>query len=526
MVGRRGFLAGSIAAVAGACRAASDQPTTPTATSIDVGQPTSSNSNDRSTSSRAATTTQPFVPGTGAAPFGLGVASGDPSENGFVIWTRLADGAAGNPVVKGEVRVRHMVSTTPDMSDIVIDDGSMTSEELGHSVHVTITGLTPNREWFYAFEIDDVRSPVGRSITLGPSGTRRIILASCQHYEDGFFGAWRHATEELADLVVHVGDAIYTRGGVGEAVRTHGSTTPESLDEYRRRYSLYRADPDLQAAHASLPWCAVWDDNEFVSDFAGAGPNFDDARLIAAHRAWWEHNPVRSGPPLDGEPFEIDRTIEFGGLADVWLLDGRQYRSGQVCDRLSGLPAVERCAAVDDASRTMLGQRQENRLRGGLESHGGRWQIIAQQTVMADFSVDVGEDTGINNDQWDGYAAARDRLLQSIGDAKTVVLSGDIHAGAVTELDVDGSVVAHEIVAPSITTKLDPVVALGLMFTVGAKPNVHHFNTSTHGYVVVDITKDSFTAAFRDVSTTSTPGRVSSGPTAIVTPGRQLTVEQ
>ena len=174
----------------------------------------------------------------------------------------------------------------------------------------------------------------------------------------------------------------------------------------------------------------------------------------------------------------------------------------------------------------MLGQRQENRLRGGLESHGGRWQIIAQQTVMADFSVDVGEDTGINNDQWDGYAAARDRLLQSIGDAKTVVLSGDIHAGAVTELDVDGSVVAHEIVAPSITTKLDPVVALGLMFTVGAKPNVHHFNTSSHGYVVVDITKDSFTAAFRDVSTTSTPGRVSSGPTAIVTPGRQLTVEQ
>lgn len=527
MVGRRGFLAGSIAAVATACRSSSDQPTdtrAPASTQSEAVATTTASSIDTTTT----TTTSPrrFAPTTGAAPFGLGVASGDPTDDGFVIWTRLVDGSAGNPVAEGDVSVRHQVSSTPDMTDIVLDAQSTTTEQLGHSVHVTVSGLASNREWFYAFELDGIRSPIGRSITVGPAQSRRIILASCQHYEDGFFGAWRRATEEFADLVVHVGDSIYTRDGVGESVRTHGSPTPRTLDDYRRRYSLYRSDPDLQAAHASLPWCAVWDDNEFVSNFAGGVADRDSERVIAAHQAWWEHNPVRGGAPVIGEPLLIDRSISFDGLADVWLLDGRQYRSGQVCDRLSGLPAVERCAAVDDASRTMLGQRQEDVLTEGLASHGGRWQLIAQQTVMADFAINVGDDTGINNDQWDGYAAARDRLLRSIGEARTIVLSGDIHAAAINDLEFEGTVVAHEIVAPSVTSKIDPVVALGLSFTVGALPNVRYFNTSTHGYVVVDITNDSITAMFRDVTTASTPGRVTSGPTAAVSAGRQLTVDR
>ena len=528
MVGRRGFLAGSLAAIAAACRASTEDsiPSTSVVPPTDPGASSTSPTTVAPTTESATATTQPFEPTVGAAPFGLGVASGDPSEDGFVIWTRLTDGSGGNPVVDGDVAVRHIVSTLPDLSDPVIEDETTTTEALGHSIHVTVSGLSPNREYFYGFELDGVRSPVGRSVTLGPAASRRVILASCQHYEDGYFGAWRRATEEFADLVVHVGDAIYTRDGIGEPVRTHGSPRPTTLDDYRRRYSLYRADPDLQAAHSSMPWCAVWDDNEFVSNFAGGDTELDSERVLAAYQAWWEHNPVRSGPPIEGEPLVIDRTVTFEGLADLYLLDGRQYRSGQVCDRLSGLPAIERCAAVDDETRTMLGQRQEDELSAALQKHGDRWQIIAQQTVMADYSINAGADTGINNDQWDGYAAARDRLLRSIGTAKTVVLSGDIHAAAINDLEVDGTVVAHEIVSPSVTSKIDPVVALGLAFTVGARPNVHHFNTSTHGYVVIDVASDAVTATFRDVTTSSTPGRVSSGPAARVSAARQLTVER
>lgn len=519
MIDRRRFLA--LSAVMGASACAGE-------TLKEFGAATTSTegpSTARGSPTATATTPEPsntaFTAEVGAAPFGLGVSSGDPARDGIVLWTRLVDGASGNPVTRGESAVSYVVSRRVDMSDPVASGEVVTNDDIGHSVHAVVDGLDTGTIWFYRFEFDGFLSPVGRTRTLRSSGASRIVVASCQHYEDGHFTAWRHAAAEEADLIVHVGDAIYTRSGIAPTVRTHGDGRPTDLASFRRRYALYWADPDLQIAHASAPWCSVWDDNEVVSNYAGEhranGEATEDFAALrqAAYQAWWEHNPVRIAPP-DSETFDIHRRVDLGSVATLWLLDGRQHRSPQVCERLTSLPAIERCADVEDEARTMLGAEQEDWLAKGMAEAESSWQLIAQQTVVADFSIDVGAASGINNDQWDGYAAARERLFTTFGDHNVVVLSGDIHAAVVARLRSGGRIVATEIVTPSISSKIDPLLAVGLTLTVGGKADVAHFDVRNHGYVVVDIDHDRINATFRNVDTGSSSSPVESGVSAVI----------
>lgn len=527
MIDRRRFLAASAAVGAGACAGDTLNEFTTATTS------TEPISTTPVSPPATATTTEPvdpvFSPEAGSAPFGLGVTSGDPTMDGVVLWTRLVDGASGNPVTQGEAAVSYVVSRRIDMSAPAASGQVVTSDDIGHSVHAVVDGLDPNTTWFYRFEFDGAFSPVGRTRTLRSSGSARLVVASCQNYEDGHFTAWRHAAAEEADLIVHVGDTIYTRGGIAPTVRTHGDGRPTDLASFRRRYSLYWADPDLQIAHASAPWCSVWDDNEVVSNYAGTqGPdgeaNEDFAAVQrAAYQAWWEHHPVRLAPPSD-DSFDIHRRVDLGSVATLWLLDGRQHRSPQVCDRLDSVPAIERCSEVDDDERTMLGSAQEQWLSAGLAAVESSWQLIAQQTVVADFSIDVGPVTGINNDQWDGYEAPRERLFRSFGDRNVVVLSGDIHAGAVARLRSGDQVIATEIVTPSISSKIDPLLALGLTLTVANKDDVAHFDVRNHGYVVVDIDHDHIMATFRHVDAGSSSSSVKAGPLVKIDRDRTFTV--
>jgi len=527
MISRRRFLAGSAALAAGGCVEPDSAIAPATSTEAVEAPPTQTPPADELPEQTRATTTEPaFTPEPGQAPFGLGVASGDPSADGFVLWTRLVDGPAGNPVAAGDAIVSYAVSASRAMSEPVTSGSIVTNSSLGYSVHVVVESLEANSVWYYQFEHEGALSPVGRTRTFGDLESPRLVVASCQHYEDGYFGAWRHAMSDQPDLVVHLGDAIYTRGGLEPTQRSHGSGRPTNLDAFRRRYALYWAEPDLQFAHASVPWCSVWDDNEVVSNYAsnqGQGGAEFGALRAAAYTAWWEHHPVRTPPP-NGDGLTIHRRVKLGPTATIWLLDGRQFRSTQVCDRLESLPAVERCDDIDDPTRTMLGPEQEQWLETGVAGDSARWQIIAQQTVVADFSINLGPTAGVNNDQWDGYSAARSRLLTALSDSSAVVLSGDIHAAAMTRLRLAGEVVANEIVTPSISSRIDPLLAVGLALTVGSKPDVIHFDANNHGYVLVQVDADTVTADFRHVDPTSPSGPLERGPRAVIDHDANLTV--
>ncbi len=324
-------------------------------------------------------------------------------------------------------------------------------------MHV-VADLPSDGEHWYRWRVGQYTSPVGRtSRSPAQAATVRFASASCQNYEAGFYAAHRDLVEQRPDFVVWLGDYIYEyAAGAPGAVRSHGTAEPTDLDGYRLRYARYKTDDDLQAAHRSCPWFVVWDDHEVQNDYAGLIPQ-DPAqapgfatRRAAAYRAWWEHMPVRLPPPtqLASDPtaeYRIYRDAVWGGLLGMAMLDGRQYRSDQAC---AGQPAglEPPCAEMAEPQRTMLGAAQEQWVGATFGTWGTTWNLLANQTVLTDLRVGGAV---LNADQWDGYPAARQRLLDQLGaSSNVVVVTGDIHAGIVGRLGGRGV----ELVSPSISS--------------------------------------------------------------------------
>ena len=324
----------------------------------------------------------------------------------------------------------------------------------GHSVHVAATVAGPS---WYRFRAGGFTSPIGRLAPVtGDAASLRLASASCQHFETGFYAAHRDIAEWAPDAVVFLGDFIYEGASnpVGDGrVRSHDGPEPVDLAGYRARYAQYLSDPDLQASRACAPWLVIWDDHEVENNYAGLEPQ-DPAerdafptRRAAAYRAWWEHMPVRLPPPVDGADDPIYRTVSLGGLADVIMLDGRQYRSDQACGDVT-LSVDPPCPESLDPARTMLGATQEAWVGGELAAGRSTWTVLAQQTVLTDLRLPNG--AVVNFDQWDGYGPARERLLAQAAVAdRVVVLTGDIHLAGIGRLPGVGT----ELVASSISSE-------------------------------------------------------------------------
>ncbi|MBI3069103.1 MAG: alkaline phosphatase D family protein [Betaproteobacteria bacterium] len=297
----------------------------------------------------------------------------------------------------------------------------------------------------------------------------RFALASCQQYEQGYYVAYRHMAREDLDLVVHVGDYIYESSWGVNHVRSHESGEPVTLEEYRARYALYKSDAELQAAHAAFPWIVTWDDHEVQNDYANdRSQNLDPpdvflARRAAAYQAYYEHMPLPSRARPSGPAMQLYTRASFGRLATFHVLDDRQYRSHQVCPRKGrgGSNVVEHCAARLDPRLTLLGPVQEKWLHEGLARSRARWNVITQQTLMAQLDRKPGPGQAFWTDGWDGYPRARERLLSFIAGKRVtnpIVIGGDVHMFVVADLKTDfddprAPVVATEFVGTSITSQ-------------------------------------------------------------------------
>ena len=406
-----------------------------------------------------------------ADPFTLGVASGSPLPDGVVIWTRLApDPLHGGGLAPTPVSVQWEVAPDENFRAIARRGVAVAEPQYAHSVHVEVNGLEPDRWYWYRFMVGAAKSPIGRTRTTprpDALGAWRFAFASCQQYEQGYYAAHRHMAEEDLDLVVFLGDYIYESSWGKNHVRKHEASEPFTLEQYRNRYARYKSDPDLQRCHARFPWITTWDDHEVSNDYANdrsekLDPNFL-ARRAAAYQAYYEHMPLRAAAQPRGANMRLYDHYDFGRLARFYMLDDRQYRSYQACQPAGrgGGSTVDVCSERVDESRTMLGLEQETWLRTRLGDSRARWNVIAQQTLMAQFDRAANGNPRFWTDGWDGYPAARRRLLEDVVRQRAqnpIVIGGDIHTHVVSDLklnfdDPQAPVVATEFCATSITSE-------------------------------------------------------------------------
>ena len=439
--------------------------------------------------------------------FALGVACGDPTPDGFVLWTRLAPepvaDAGGMP--DRNVSVRWQIAEDPDFQLLAADGVVQTSSAVAHSVHVDVSGLEPDREYWYRFTTGGQVSSVGRSRTAPGVGAEvghlRALLASCQHYEHGYYTAWSHAAADQPDLVVFLGDYIYEGGTSSNRPRQHNSPAVTTLDAYRKRYGLYKSDHRLQAAHAAAPWILTWDDHEVQNNYtawipqSGTGLEAFAARRVAAYQAYWEHQPIRV-EPLDGV-MPLHRSLRWGSLLDVHVLDGRQYRSTVAC----GADISVDCEERYDATRTMLGPEQMDWLTGQLDAEPATWSLLANQTVMSPMPIG----TAFNMDQWDGFPVERSRLLDALtGVRNAVVATGDIHSAGIATLKdepADSPAVGTEVVTTSISSNTTSQLTLVLPVILDQNPHIHWADPHHRGYARLDITSEHIDVDFVSTQT-------------------------
>jgi len=455
-------------------------------------------------------------------PFQLGIASGDPLPDGFVIWTRLAPRPLeiGHGMPSQPMLVNWEVASDRGFNTVVRSGEAVARPELAHSVHVEVEGLEPGRDYFYRFSAGRERSPSGRAKTAPAAGAHvaqaRFGIVGCQAYEQGFYTAHRKIADENLDFVFCYGDYIYEgrgnrtytgSGGTMDNPRQHLGGEIYSLDDYRRRYAQYKMDSDLQASHASAAWFTVWDDHEidnnWVSDLDqdGTDPAVFALRQAAAMQAYYEHMPLRRSSFPRGASMQLYRRAVYGDLLDLNLLDTRQFRTDQPCnDRFNSA-----CDGINDRNAQVLGEAQEAWLLNNLNRSEATWKALAQQIMVMDLDRNPGEDYGVNTDSWAGYRVPRERLLRHIRDrriANTVVLTGDEHQNYAGELYLDGrnpegAPIATEFVATSISSGGDGQDQRSDQADfLRANPQLK-FRNSQRGYVVCDVTPDRWQTEFK-----------------------------
>ncbi|MEU8222363.1 alkaline phosphatase D family protein [Kribbella sp. NPDC048915] len=410
-------------------------------------------------------------------PFTQGVASGDPVQDAVVIWTRIAPTPLlpnGGLDEGANVRVDWQVAEDARFHRVVRSGTVTTNPDTSHTVHVDVSGLRPGREYWYRFRAGSHLSEVGRTRTMPPRESMRPLrfaVASCQNWRAGYFQTMADVVDRDAELMLFVGDYLYEypvqQLAVGRLIDPNLPAevvpTTMTLNQYRLRYALYRTDPDLLAAHSSMPWILSWDDHEVANDYESWGtPDLD--RRAAAYRAYWEFMPMRWPQPPRGADARLYRRFRHGSLAQIDVLDTRQYRDPQVAGGAAADDGPRR-----DPAREILGAEQEQWFTAGFGAEPVRWNLVAQQILMARLNTAADPEAPVTfaPGTWDGYQAGQQRLFDTVASSQArgtssnfVVLSGDVHCSYVSDISADTNdptsrVIGAEMTSTSITSAQD-----------------------------------------------------------------------
>jgi alkaline phosphatase D len=442
----------------------------------------------------------------GSGLFRHGVASGDPLADRVMLWTRVTPTDA-----RGTVDVDWRIASDPALSQVVSRGTTRTTADRDFTVKVDAAGLQPGRPYYYAFEAGGDRSPIGRTKTL-PVSIDRVRLASvcCANYPAGYFNVYRAvANREDLDAVLHLGDYIYEfqNGVYGDGSGLLRIPEPRkeavTLSDYRIRHATYRSDPDLQAAHRMHPFVAVWDDHEVTNNgWSGGAGNHDPdqgegdwaTRQAAAYRAYLEWMPIRESA---GPGIHLYRSFRFGTLVDLLMLDTRGLRDRQA-------PAKD-VAALTDPARTLLGAAQEAWLFGELRASqqaGTAWRLLGQQVMFS--RVTPPQWPVPYPDTWDGYQAARERVLDLLSAERVrdvAILGGDLHSSWAFDVvrnpwegyqaSTGRGSLAVEILAPAVSSAplfTNAAAREHAPLFRAALPHLKFLDGDSRGYVFLDVT--------------------------------------
>jgi len=472
-----------------------------------------------------------------AAGFTHSVASGEPSADSILLWTRYvpADGDA--------VELKAEISETADFAKIISGGAQITGPWRDHTAKITVSGLAPGRHYHFRFVAPDGSfSPIGRTRTLpeGPVASFRAAIFSCSNMSYGYFNAYAHAAgRDDLDLAIHLGDYFYEyrTGDYPTANDAVPGRKPEPASEvihladYRLRYASYRSDADLQKLHARLPMIVQWDDHESANDsWEGGAENHQPdegswnerrAASIQAYREWM---------PVSDEPW---KAYDIGTLATLFRTETRllaRTRQPDVAalfnqtDPVAALKAF-RDGAWADPAVTMMGSQQEDWLAHAMRASvkaGQQWQVVGFGTILGETVMPAAAEgwissdsskrakalilSGItaaklglpfNYDSWGGYPAARARFLRSaqgLG-ANLIVITGDSHNAWAYDLGQDGKPAGVEFAGQSVTSpgyeasiKSDPKVVASAL--IGANPELRWCDTSRRGYMALTLTPE------------------------------------
>lgn len=464
--------------------------------------------------------------------FDCGVVSGLHDHRSAVLWTRVAPAATGGPV-----EVAWEVADDPSFARIVSRGTGIASSDTDGCVKVLAGGLTPGEFHWYRFLVDGLTSPVGRTKPLPWPGSRpgrvRLVVASCQNWGFGYFPAWREVAGLDIDGVIHVGDYIYEAATYPVvSVRNDVVGEAHTLEDYRAKYRMYRSDPDLRAAHAAHAWAPVWDDHEFHNDCDAAAIAADPERAAAAHRAWFEYQPVW---PIEGT--RIHRRLRWGRQVDLSLLDTRQFRDSPPAGaKQLIISATEPGRQIHDPGRTILGAEQKDWLIDGFgaaRDDDVTWRLVGNQVMIAPLRAvdldtpeirsvvpDLPRNAGvyINADGWDGYHDERAQLFEFLhreGIGNVGFLTGDIHSfwqsPLLLDMEDDASpVVGQEFVCGSISSRavdvVGPLAQVVQDATENLQPSFRFVDVIRRGYGLIECRRDRMTVEFRTVDALSQDG--------------------
>ncbi|MDP9139910.1 MAG: alkaline phosphatase D family protein [Pseudomonadota bacterium] len=472
-----------------------------------------------------------------AADFTHGVASGDPSHDAVMLWTRAQAVTTGAT----SARVRYVIARDPDFSEIFTSGTVLGIAERDWTIKLDLRDLTSDTAYYYRFESANGVSPVGRTRTapIGDVAQLRLAFVTCSSYITGYFHAYRRVAERN-DLhaVIHLGDYIY-ENGTQDKVRPHlPARELLSLADYRERYAQYRGDEDLQELHRQHPVIWIWDDHEVANDAwkDGAGAHDESAegdyaeRRFAAMQAAFEWMPIRA--PDAADPSRVWRSFRFGDLVDLYMIDARHHGRDEPLPPNSlfgdAVPVFTQSGEFADDARQILGASQEDWLAERLSTGTSRWQLIGNQVYFAPLkllglprAIDGGG-LYLSNDKWDGYDPARARVIEMIRareGGNVVILTGDAHEAYAFEVTDDpngpgyqplsgqGSV-AVEFVSTSITSRGDLAsgdgpTALFAQLSANAEqllrltnPHLKYYENTLNGYLLLDLTPERLQAEF------------------------------
>lgn len=407
------------------------------------------------------------------------------------------------------VSVRWAIAEDPGMAKVVRRGEQLATAELAHSVHIDVEGLEAGRTYWYQFHAGVHDSPVGKTKTLPATGPVSFATASCQNYTHGYFVAYAHMVRDQPDFVIHLGDYIYDTS-FGETFRSHESEkAPQTLEEFRLRHALYRSDEHLREAHAQLPFFTTIDNHDAIED---SDPD-KALQRAAAYQAWYEHMPVRGYKRPGDNAFALHRKIQLGNLLQICLLDARQFRDKRDLCRDSMDPAYgfgnyrERCEAMWQPDRSMLGAEQEKWLLSSLSNNKASWNVVASPGPFLPFRYHVNGRELAYIGAWDAYPANRERVARSLvaeGNGHPLILSGDVHSCWALDGDlvpvVEERIPVVEFVTSSISANWPEPLSRPVTENLAANPQVRFYGPEKRGYQLHEVDDQNWHTTARAVA--------------------------